>query len=268
MNLDDYDGVTSLRLEIKNRLNKTSHTTQADYIADGCEALGFKKRLRSNGGSPAENVAILKWLLENKTATRNKSKGQVMTISATGIAVNLILGVQQNNRVTFELAKRFAARDGIKRTGKKLTDYISDNKQAAIEFIEAQNKARQLARDDIMATGSAKPLADYVEQVKQNDDVNVLPVKQSTTKTRNKTKRESRFNQFTAIAFSVTGKTGRQHISLEPEYMKALELIAPDNRNKWLSDTVADYIAKNGIESTTRIVKASIVNALIERVKK
>jgi hypothetical protein len=184
MNLD-YDGTTSLRLEIKKRLNKTSHTTQADYIADGCEALGFKKRLRSNGGSPAENVAILKWLLENKTATRNK----------------------------------------------------------------AQNKA-QASLPQI--TGAIAP----------------KPIEPPTHKTRNKVKRDARYSAFTRISFNVTGNTQRQHISLEPEYMKALELIAPDNRLKWLADTVADYIAKNGIESTTRIVKASIVNALIERVKK
>ena len=84
-------------------------------------------------------------------------------------------------------------------------------------------------------------------------------------KTRNKTKRENRFNQFKRISFNVTGNAQRQHISLEPEFIKALELIAPDNKLQWLSDTVSDYIAKNGIESTTRIIKSSIVNALIER---
>lgn len=92
---------------------------------------------------------------------------------------------------------------------------------------------------------------------------NVVPV----TQKRNKTKRDKRFSGFTRISFNVTGNTQRQHISLEPEFIKALELIAPANRNQWLSDTVSDYIAKNGIESSTRIVKLSIVNALIERAK-
>ena len=97
-------------------------------------------------------------------------------------------------------------------------------------------------------------------------EVNELPPAPKP-KTRNKTKRENRFNQFTGIAFNVTGKTGRQYISLEPEFIKALELIAPTNRNKWLSDTVSDYIVKNGIESTTRIIKSAIVNELLKRAK-
>ena len=92
---------------------------------------------------------------------------------------------------------------------------------------------------------------------------NVVPV----TQKRNKTKRDKRFSGFTRISFNVTGNTQRQHISLEPEFIKALELIAPANRNQWLNDTVSDYVAKNGVESSTRIVKLSIVNALIERAK-
>lgn len=97
-------------------------------------------------------------------------------------------------------------------------------------------------------------------------DDNALPVTQSTTQKRNKTKRDKRFSGFTRISFNVTGNTQRQHISLEPEFIKALELIAPANRNQWLSDTVSDYVAKNGVESSTRIVKLSIVNELIKRV--
>jgi hypothetical protein len=98
-------------------------------------------------------------------------------------------------------------------------------------------------------------------------DDNVLPVTQPITKQRNKTKRDKRFSGFTRISFNVTGNTQRQHISLEPEFIKALELIAPANRNQWLSDTVSSWIAANGVESSTRIVKLSIVNALIERAK-
>ena len=90
---------------------------------------------------------------------------------------------------------------------------------------------------------------------------NVVPV----TQKRNKTKRDKRFSGFTRISFNVTGNTQRQHISLEPEFIKALELIAPANRNQWLSDTVSRWIAANGVESSTRIVKCEIVNELIER---
>jgi hypothetical protein len=108
--------------------------------------------------------------------------------------------------------------------------------------------------------------------------VNVSPATQSNlepaiddvvpvTQKRNKTKRDKRFSGFTRISFNVTGNTQRQHISLEPEFIKALELIAPANRNQWLSDTVSSWIAANGVESSTRIVKLSIVNALIERAK-
>ncbi len=92
---------------------------------------------------------------------------------------------------------------------------------------------------------------------------NVVPV----TQKRNKTKRDKRFSGFTRISFNVTGNTQRQHISLEPEFIKALELIAPANRNQWLSDTVSSWIAANGVESSTRIVKCEIVNELIERAK-
>ncbi|MEN9597614.1 MAG: hypothetical protein RL236_2048 [Pseudomonadota bacterium] len=92
---------------------------------------------------------------------------------------------------------------------------------------------------------------------------NVVPV----TQKRNKTKRDKRFSGFTRISFNVTGNAQRQHISLEPEFIKALELIAPANRNQWLSDTVSRWIAANGVESSTRIVKCEIVNELIELAK-
>ena len=90
---------------------------------------------------------------------------------------------------------------------------------------------------------------------------NVVPV----TQKRNKTKRDKRFSGFTRISFNVTGNTQRQHISLEPEFIKALELIAPANRNQWLSDTVSNWIVANGVESSTRIVKCEIVNELVKR---
>ncbi len=92
----------------------------------------------------------------------------------------------------------------------------------------------------------------------------MLPV----TRKRNKIKRDKRFSGFTRISFNVTGNTQRQHISLEPEFIKALELIAPANSTKWLSETVSNWIATNGVESSTRIVKCSIVNELIERAAK
>ena len=176
----DYDGVTSLRLEIKNRLNKTSHQTQADYIAAACVALGFDKRKKGDNGAALENKAILQWLLDNKTTTRNKT--------------------QNKSQITI------------------------------LETITP-----------IIETPAPAP------------------------KTRNKVKRENRFNQFKRISFNVTGNTQRQHISLEPEFIKALELIAPANKLQWLSDTVSDYIVKNGIESTTRIIKSAIVNELLKR---
>lgn len=113
--------------------------------------------------------------------------------------------------------------------------------------------------DGKRTTAENKSIVDWLRADKKANEPPPPP------KTRNKTKRENRFNQFKRISFNVTGNTQRQHISLEPEFIKALELIAPDNKLQWLSDTVSDYIAKNGIESTTRIIKSSIVNALIER---
>jgi hypothetical protein len=119
------------------------------------------------------------------------------------------------------------------------------------------------------ADGKRTP-AENVAIIEWLDDYFAQPKKVKATpkpkpKTRNKVKRESRFNQFTRISFNVTGNAQRQHISLEPEFIRALDLIAPANRNQWLSDTTADYIAKNGIESTTRIIKSAIVNELLKR---
>jgi hypothetical protein len=100
-----------------------------------------------------------------------------------------------------------------------------------------------------------------IEPTTPNTLDNVVPV----TRKRNKTKRLERFNGFKRISFNVTGNTQRQHISLEPEFLKALELIAPTDSTKWLSDTVSNWIAANGIESSTRIVKCSIVSELVKR---
>ena len=79
----DYDGVTSLRLEIKNRLNKTSHQTQADYIAAACVALGFDKRKKGDNGAALENKAILQWLLDNKTSCELNEKPSQITLPET-----------------------------------------------------------------------------------------------------------------------------------------------------------------------------------------
>ena len=107
---------------------------------------------------------------------------------------------------------------------------------------------------------AAKPLS--IEQpVTQTAIYSAVPV----TQKRNKTKRDKRFSGFTRISFNVTGNAQRQHISLEPEFIKALELIAPANRNQWLSDTVSNWIVANGVESSTRIVKCEIVNELVKR---
>ena len=107
---------------------------------------------------------------------------------------------------------------------------------------------------------AAKPLP--IEQPTTEPAIdNVVPV----TQKRNKTKRDKRFSGFTRISFNVTGNTQRHHISLESEFIKALELIAPANRNQWLSDTVSSWISTNGVESSTRIVKCEIVNELIKR---
>jgi hypothetical protein len=68
MNLDDYDGI-KLNAEIKRLFKKVaSHTTQAKYIKAACKTLGFKERLKHDSGSPVENKAILKWLLDNASA--------------------------------------------------------------------------------------------------------------------------------------------------------------------------------------------------------
>ena len=98
-------------------------------------------------------------------------------------------------------------------------------------------------------------LADYFTQPKKQK-----PIKKKRVKTK-----RGRYSAFTSIAFSVTGIEGRHNVSLEPEFIRALDLIAPTSRNKWLSECVSDYIAKNGIESTTRIIKSSIVNELVRR---
>ena len=152
------------------------------------------------------------------------------------------------------------------------------------------NKISKLTRQAVDALGLNVPVGQVRKTVDENRAIyqwlkdNVLPVTQSNlepplpiepaidnvvpvTQKRNKTKRDKRFSGFTRISFNVTGNTQRQHISLEPEFIKALELIAPTNRNQWLSDTVSSWIAANGVESSTRIVKLSIVNELVKRTK-
>ena len=119
------------------------------------------------------------------------------------------------------------------------------------------------------AASGKRPPHENVAIVQWLDDYFAQPKKaKAKKKKRNKVKREQRFNQFTGIAFNVAGIEARQHISLEPEFIRALDLIAPTNRNQWLADTVADYIAKNGNESTTRIIKLSLVNELLSRLEK
>ncbi len=60
---------------------------------------------------------------------------------------------------------------------------------------------------------------------------------------RDKVKRGELFSGFTRISFTIKSTTKRQHITLESEYIAALEKVAPDNRNQWLSETV-DAILK------------------------
>jgi hypothetical protein len=87
-----------------------------------------------------------------------------------------------------------------------------------------------------------------------------LPAKPRTTTTRAKP-----FNGFKRIAFNIESSPKRQHISLEPEYIAALDKIAPDNCNQWLGETVDAHIKAYGAESTTRIIKLAIVSKLMER---
>jgi hypothetical protein len=92
-----------------------------------------------------------------------------------------------------------------------------------------------------------------------------LPDGRFPAKKRSTTKRDKAFDGFTRIAFNIKSNPKRQHVSLESEYVTALDKIAPDSRNKWLSETVDAYIQEHGDESTTRIIKLAIVNKLMER---
>lgn len=92
-----------------------------------------------------------------------------------------------------------------------------------------------------------------------------LPNGKLPAKPRITTTREKPFNGFKRIAFNIESSPKRQHVSLEPEYVAALDKIAPDNRNQWLSETVDAYIKEYGAESTTRIVKLAIVSKLVEK---
>lgn len=133
----DYDGVTSLRLEIKKRLNKTSHTTQADYIAAACNALGFEKREKGASGKPVENVAILKWLLENKTATRNKSqnKAQALLPQITETPAPIIEAVEIVEPIQQKTPKQYANKYQFK----SVAFNTSDGKNKTRHVIKLEN---------------------------------------------------------------------------------------------------------------------------------
>lgn len=160
-------------------------------------------------------------------------------------------------------------RDALEALGIKITSTLGGIENAPIRKqiydywrnkLESENQTNALqVTHNESVTGNTQSQSETTEN---DTTTKALPI----TQKRNKPKRAERFDKLTRISFSVTGNAQRQHISLEPEYMKALELIAPTNRNQWLGDTVADYIAKNGVESSTRIIKCSIVTALIERI--
>lgn len=101
-----------------------------------------------------------------------------------------------------------------------------------------------------------------VEWVRLNK---LLPNGKLPAKPRITTTRDKPFNGFKRIAFNIESSPKRQHVSLEAEYVAALDKIAPDNRNQWLSETVDAYIKEYGAESTTRIIKLAIVSKLMER---
>ena len=73
------------------------------------------------------------------------------------------------------------------------------------------------------------------------------------------------YGGFKRYAFNIASNPQRQHISLDTEFVTALDFIAPANQSKWLAETVNQWIATKGTESTTRIVKLSIVNELLKR---
>jgi hypothetical protein len=151
----------------------------------------------------------------------------------------------------------------IKRLFKKVASHTTQAK-----YIKAACKA--LGFKERLKHDSGSPVENKAIVQWLLDNASALGLKPNeppthTPKTRNKVKRDARYSAFTRISFNVTGNAQRQHISLEPEFIKALELIAGNNKLQWLSDTVSDYIAKNGIESTTRIIKSAIVNELLKR---
>jgi hypothetical protein len=56
----------------------------------------------------------------------------------------------------------------------------------------------------------------------------------------------------------------KQSIDLEPKYIKALHMVAGEERNQWLDTLTCDYIAKNGDVNLGAFVRTKIINALIE----
>ena len=182
-----------------------------------------------------------------------------MAISATGIAVNLMLGFEQNNRATFERAKRFAQLDGITRKGKALTDYIDANKQAVKSWIELDVSNKRKAANEFIATGSIEP----IEQYKAERNKPVEPILQKPKQYANK-------YTFSSVAFNTTnGTTKTRHvIKLERYYIEALGHIGISGKDvaAWLSDSTSpEWNETTGDKSIIKIVKAAIVNALVSR---
>jgi hypothetical protein len=125
--------------------------------------------------------------------------------------------------------------------------------------------AEAVAALNLKITGNGKYDIDekiaIVEWVRLNKR---LPNGRMPSIPREKTKRDKLFDDFTRIAFHIKSSDKRQFISLEPEYVEALDKITND-RKEWISKTIDDYIDANGVESNTRIIKTAIVKTLMTK---
>lgn len=199
----------------------------------------------------------------------SKADERLIEITGCGRSNGIIAGLRKtareklnNPNATNEDIERHYADNPNWRTAKdnKSVTRNTSEVQRADSITDAQALPVTQNNDDPIAetksvTGNA-PLNESVQEVE------VLPVTQP--KKRSKTKRPERLVNLNRISFGGTGNTKRHHLSLEDEYIAGLERIAPNSRDKWLLDAIAQYPNEN--ESPTRIIKTQIVKTLLSMI--
>lgn len=219
--------------------------------------------------------------------------GNVAKISVTGIAVNLMLGFSEQNQTAYASIKRYAAHMEQPQVGDKFTQFISDNKSRAKEWVDAdlaQRKAtKEAAQNAIIgvvptvkpsydktfaahATNTAVRPPETVQNVTpQAPEVAPMPTETQTAsvpeqkspvkRVRGATKSKPAGKANIAPIIITATKGVQTRLYLEPEFITALDTIAPTDRKAWLIEVINNSDKANPASA----VRCAIVTALLKK---